>query len=88
MIMTVEQIQDWSLEDSVEFQTNLSLLFKYFVTVSEQLMLPRLAFLKPLVSDYLVAIAALWSFRGTFLSGSCGCTDYVELSLPLFFFLQ
>lgn len=87
MNMTVEQIQDWSLEDSVEFQTNLSLLFKYFVTVSDQLILPSLSSLKPLVSDCLIAIAALWGFRVVFHNGACGCTDYVRAFSSLFFLL-
>lgn len=85
--MTYEHVQYWSLENSVEFQANLSLLFKYFVTVYEKLTLPSLASLKLWVSDYLIAIIAFWSLSVAFHNGTCGCTNYVRaFSFPVCLF--
>lgn len=67
----MHRVQDYSQENIIEFQTNLSLLFIYFV--AGYLWQPHTAksyFLKNVVSDYFITIISRWKFNLAFHNGT------------------
>lgn len=81
-------------ENTVEFQTNLPLLFKYFVAISGNLTLPSLISLKIKLSEYLITIISEQKFNLNFHKGTYGSTDqqnpllrYIRAFLSFSFFL-